>query len=136
MRKQAIWLMLLAGGCGPYTRAELDLVDQARHGVKLAADAQEIQARQNEATATERRARLDEAFDADVRERKSLDVDWVIAQRRAYAAAMDALARQSSSAVQLQQTARKNLTETDALLERLGWMLKVQDNFFESKEAK
>jgi hypothetical protein len=40
-----------------------------------------------------RRQRLDEAFDEDARMRDSIDADWVIEARRAYAVALDAYAK-------------------------------------------
>jgi hypothetical protein len=136
MKRQMIWLLMLAGGCARYTQGELDLVTEARKGVKLVADAQTIVNAQNEATATERRARIDEAFDTDIRERKSLDAEWVIIERKAYAAALGALANQQAKDAQLAETTQNNLRETDTVLERLAWMLKIQGNLFDMKEAK
>jgi len=42
MKRQMIWLLMLAGGCARYTQSELDLVTEARKGVKLVTDAQTI----------------------------------------------------------------------------------------------
>jgi hypothetical protein len=91
------WIYLsamLVAGCAPYTGAERALVTEARKGVQLVSQAETVRQKQSDALATERRVRLDAAFDADVRDRKALDPDWVIEQRKAYGAAMDQLAQQ------------------------------------------
>src|SRR5436309_5113519 len=98
MKTIVLMLLLGAGGCAQWTQVQLDLVTQARRGVA------NVQKRDDERAATAhelaalRRQRLDQAFDQDVRERSWLDGDWVIGHRKAYAAALDAYAKQQASA--------------------------------------
>lgn len=60
----------------------------------------------------------------------------MIVERKAYAAALGALANQQAKDEQLAETTQNNLRETDTVLERLAWMLKIQGNLFDMKEAK
>jgi hypothetical protein len=116
-------------GCAPVLDAQSDLIVQARRGVALAAKAQDRQAQVSEQLAELRRVRLDDAFDADVRDQPMLDVDWVIEARQAYAAALDAYAKQAAAAHASHATARDNLAAVDAALVRLEWLTSLQRRF-------
>ena len=73
-------------GCAPVLDAQCDLITQARRGVALVATAQDQHAQTARQLAQIRRERLDEAFDADVRDQVELTADWVIEARAALSA--------------------------------------------------
>ena len=126
-----VFLLALLGfsGCAPFTRAEMDLVAQARRGVDLVAQHDDQRDRAVADLARLRREKLDEAFDADVRERatqETLDPDWVIEARRAYAVALDAYAKAQAANERSAQVRRQNLAAINASLDRLHWMQSVR----------
>lgn len=116
-------------GCAPVLDAQSDLITQARRGVALASTAQDQHAATARQLAQLRRDRLDEAFDADVRDQVELTADWVIEARAAYAAALDAYATQAAAASASDVATRENLKAIDAALERLEWLTSIQRNF-------
>jgi len=126
MKTTLMMLLLCGGGCTKWTAAQMDLVTQARHGIALIGQGDQQRAAAVEELNKLRRERLDEAFDADVRERESLDADWVIDARKAYATAIDALARQSASIAATEEVRRRNLGDVDAALARLQWLQSIQ----------
>jgi hypothetical protein len=75
-----------------------------------------------------RRRQLDEAFDADVRQRdpSNLGAEWVVEHRRAYAAALDALSAARFASVQADEIDRRNVRATRDALERLRWLRSLQ----------
>ena len=116
-------------GCATYTRAEIDLVTQARRGVELVAQQDDQRDRAVAQLAQLRREKLDQAFDADVRERatqETLDPDWVIESRRAYAVAIDAYAKAQAANERSALVRRQNLASVNAALDRLQWMQSVR----------
>ena len=118
-----------ASGCAPFTRAEIDLVTQARRGVELVAVQDDQRDRAVAELARLRREKLDEAFDADVRERATqemLDPEWVIEARRAYAVAIDAYAKAAMGSERAAQVRRQNLASINAALDRLQWLQSVR----------
>ena len=120
------------GGCANFTRAEMDLTAQARKGVALIRAHDVARAGLLAELARMRRSRLDEAFDADVREHATtqpIDVDWVIEARKAYAIALDAYAKAQASNDQAWLKRKELLSDVDALLERLQWMQSTQLKF-------
>jgi len=126
MKPYLLVLFALVGGCSPYMRVQMDLVEQARKGVQLAAEAQASHAQVAGELHALQRKRLDDAFDADVRERAEIDADWVIEHRRAYAAGLDALESQTSASAEAQRIARENLIATDQALQQLYWLQSLQ----------
>src|SRR5687767_4273489 len=99
-------------GCATFTRAEMDLVAQARRGVDLVAQHEDQRDRAVAELARLRRGKLDEAFDADVRDRatqETLDPDWVIEARRAYSVAIDAYAKAQAANERSAQVRKQNL---------------------------
>lgn len=72
------------------------------------------------------RERLDEAFDADVRDRAELSADWVIEHRKAYSAAMDVLNRQRSASDQADAVTRRNLDAMNEAMKRLLDLQSIQ----------
>ena len=116
-------------GCATYTRAEIDLVTQARRGVELVARQDDQRDRAMGELTRLRREKLDEAFDADVRERaahETLDPDWVIEARRAYAVGIDAYAKAQAANERAALVRRQNLAAINAALDRLNWMQSVR----------
>jgi hypothetical protein len=76
-----------------------------------------------------RREKLDAAFDADIQLRatqETLDPDWVIEARRAYAVALDAYAKGQAADERASEIRRRNLAAVDAALGRLAWMQSVR----------
>lgn len=127
------YLMLLTlpalAGCANFTRAQLDLVEQTRRGIELVSQDDAQRGRAAAELAKLRRQRLDEAFDEDVRVRatqESLDPDWVIEARNAYAVALDAYAKAQAADEQASQQRARNLSAMNSALDRLRWMLSVQ----------
>jgi hypothetical protein len=105
--------------------AQTALVEQARKGVALAAASQGEHGALIDQLQKLRRQRMDEGFDADVREAPALSADWVIEHRQAYAAGLDALNTWHAAAVSADLAAAENLKAVDAALERLGWLQSV-----------
>jgi hypothetical protein len=133
MRRIAyIFLLSSAAGCTTFTRAQMDLVDQARRGVTIVAQADQDRDRDVADLAKLRRQRLDAAFDDDVRTRstqEALDADWVIDARKAYAAGLDAYAKTQAASERNSDVRKRNLAAIDAALDRLHWMQSVQMKF-------
>lgn len=128
------WLLVGVAGCAPYVQVQMDLVEQARKGVELAGEAQASHRQVASQLRALQRDRVDEAFDADVRQRSRLDADWVIEHRRAYAAALDALAKQEQASADADRVARENLQATDAALKQLHWLQSLQLRVLNFKE--
>jgi len=131
--KFALLAFLLAlpasAGCAKWTQTQMALVDQARKGVSLVArnDAERDHAIAQ--LAQLRRQRLDQAFDEDVRLRatqESLDADWVIDARKAYATALDVYAKTQAADERAASVRRQNLDAIDAALARLSWLQSIQ----------
>lgn len=119
-------VVLLAGGCGQYTEAQMRLAEQARRGMELCRQAYEERGQLVERLYEADRARLDAAFDADVRAREALAADWVIEHRKAYAAALDALQRRTLAGTEAGAAARRNFEAAEAALNRLKAMQAAQ----------
>ncbi len=136
MRCSALILLVLASGCASYTRAKIDLTAQVRRGIEITRQAtiarQQVIDRLSDAQLT----RLDSAFDADVNARRSLTADWVIAHRKAYALARDALNEQKQSQRQGQATIESNLATIDAALQQLQLMNQVESKLLFPEVAK
>src|SRR5216110_1225058 len=116
--KTLILLLILAsaGGCATFTHAQIDLVTQARRGVSYVAQNDLDRDRAIAELAKLRRDRLDQAFDEDVRLRstqESLDADWVIEARKAYASALDAYAKTQAASENASAERKRNLAATD-----------------------
>ena len=130
-RRISVLLVALSGlaGCATFTRAEIDLVTQARRGVELVAVHDDHRDRAVAELARLRREKLDEAFDADVRDRaaqETIDPEWVIEARRAYAVAIDAYAKAQAANERSALVRKQNLASIDAALDRLQWMQSVR----------
>ena len=129
MKQIALLALLASSGCATFTRAEMELVTQARRGIELVSQHDEQRDRAVEELARLRREKLDAAFDEHVRERaaqETLDPDWVIEARRAYAVALDAYARSQSANERSALVRKQNLAAINASLDRLHWMQSVR----------
>lgn len=124
MKRAATLLAMaaLAAGCAGYTQSKIDLAEQARRGVAMARATAERREQQISALDARQRSQLDAAFDADVTNRPGLTADWVIAHRRAYAVALDALRTRSIEGERTRQRTLENLDAVDAALARLQQM--------------
>jgi len=135
----AALVLVTTGGCA-YTQAEADLAAQARRGLGLLREAQAGQADLAKRHAAAQRKRLDEAFDADVRDGRPLSPDWVVEARRGYAAGVDALAAQERSAALNLDADRRNLDAVEDALDKLQWLQSVRQKYLTPdtylKEAK
>jgi hypothetical protein len=120
---------VIVAGCAPLMDAQSDLVTQARRGIDVAQSNREHCASVHEQYARLKRRCLDDAFDADVREQDQLSADWVIDHRAAYAAALEAYARQQRELDEADAVARRNLRAVDAALERLQWLQSIQNRW-------
>lgn len=131
--KYLLLLLLCAAGCTSYQQAQIDLLQQARDGLKLCDQFRQ----EHRAVADEldqlRRRRLDEAFDADVRENQTLTADWVIEHRRAYAAGLQALVMAQTASLAADETQMRNLKAIDAALERAQWLISIQMKLLQFK---
>ena len=129
MRYALVLSLLLASGCASYTRAKIDLTAQIRRGIESTRAATTSRQAVLEQFAEAQSARLDDAFDADVRQRASLSADWVIAHRKAYIAVRSAMDGQKHSLRIGQATIESNLDAIDRALDELQQMHAIEDKF-------
>jgi hypothetical protein len=127
--KNAILLILLCSGCSAWNDAQIGLTTQARRGVANLVTRANTRQQATSELSRIRRQRLDEAFDQDVRQRQSFDADWIIQHRKAYAAGLDAYAKQQSTEDAAMQSEKRDLAAIDAALERLLWLQSIQSKF-------
>jgi hypothetical protein len=125
---KALCLILISAltGCAQYTAIQMNLVEQARKGVAITQKSLAEKSQVLEEYEKLQRRRLDEAFDADVRENHSLSSDWVIEHRRAYSAALDALFNQQQATRDAQLADERNLAAIDDALARVLWLQSVE----------
>jgi hypothetical protein len=134
MRKRLLWMGCMAlsvtcVGCSSYTASEAQLVAQARKGVAVWSAREAARDDEVKLAFDGKRKALDDAFDADARQRGgALDADWVIESRRAYAAGLASIEQQQSAALAANQAARDDAAATDAALAKLLWLLSIQSN--------
>jgi hypothetical protein len=106
-------------GCVPYTKTEIALAEQARKGLTILravhADHTALAGRLTEL----QRKRLDEAFDADVRDARELSADWIVEHRKAYSAGVDALNTQKAASTSAASAAARNVDAAEAALAEL-----------------
>ena len=124
------WILLVSfcglSGCQTWTQAQIDLVTQARRGVASVAKSDANRDKALAELAKLRRERLDSAFDEDVRGRETLDADWVIEARKAYATGLDAFAKSQAADERAAAERKRTLEATDAALQRLQWLQSIQ----------
>lgn len=129
MKKSLLLILLGATGCAQYSQVQIDLLNQSRKGIELAKQSFEEKSAAVSAYHAVQRRRLDDAFDADVSERSDFSAAWIIEHRRAYAAALDALATAKLASIHSDQTARENLDAVDLALQRVLWLQSAQLRF-------
>ena len=120
----------ILAGCTPYAQVQIDLLEQSRKGIAHAKAAQSAYASVSEQLHELELKRLNDAFDADVRETPDIDADWIIEHRRAYAAALEAMARLEAADHAGVDTAQRNLDAIDQAMQRLEWLQSVPLKWF------
>ena len=117
----------LVAGCAQYSQVQMDLLAQARSGVKLTQESLNNKSQIASAYYDLQRRRLDDAFDADVNAKASqLSADWVIEHRRAYAVGVASIEQAKAAASAADDTDRKNLADIDQAIERAIWLQSIQ----------
>lgn len=119
MLRFTVFILLLPAGCAPYTDAQIALITQARRGLDLIEQSQSERGRLIADYHQLQRHQIDDAFDDDVHQRESLDPEWVIEHRRAYAAALDALGAQRIASRDADAAAVANLHAIEQSLDRI-----------------
>jgi hypothetical protein len=125
----AVSAVITMFGCTPYARVQMDLAEQARRGVGLLEMSLAQKRELVEQHHALRRQRLDEAFDADVRQTE-LSADWVIEARQAYAIGLDALHAQAEASRQANRVESANVQAIDRALARLIWLQSIPVRFW------
>ena len=129
-----VLMPMMMGGCDAYTRAQINLVEQARRGVALSQMSATGHAKVITRLHELERRRLDEAFDADVRDQKTLSADWVTEHRRVYAGAIEAMAQERQNLLDATAAEKSNLQAVDAALQKLEWLQSIQMQWSWGKE--
>jgi len=123
MRWMGVLLLLVhvtfVTGCGTFTGAQLQLVQEARRGLELESQNAAQRGQFVENYYALQRQRLDAAFDEDVRQTAALSGDWVIEHRKAYSAALEAINHQQNLADLSESTAARNREAINLALQRL-----------------
>jgi len=130
---------VFVAGCAPLMDAQYNLIVQARRGIDVAQANQVSFTVVHDELARLKRQRLDDAFDADVRERDEqgeLSAEWVIAHRAAYAAGLEAYAKQDQALRASDAIGRRNLQAVDAALERLQFLQSIQNRWLAPTPAR
>jgi len=130
MRCSMIVIAMSLAGCGAYTDAQLRLVEQASRGTALLSAAQDQQAQVAAQLHALRRQRIDEGFDADVRQQQAMSPAWVIEHRRAYAAALDGLWVERQAWDQANAVTQQNIEATQRALKQLETLLAIQQGLW------
>ena len=125
-----------AAGCAPEAQVQMQLIDQARRGIAMTGEALKSDRGQIEQYEALRRTRLDESFDADVRDRAArgdaLTADWIIEARKGYATGVDALAAARERGRLNADAEQRTLQAVDDALLRLRWLQALQLRLLES----
>ena len=132
-------IVAFVGGCAPLMEAQSNLVVHARRGIDVAQANQATFTVVHDELERLKRQRLDDAFDADVRERDEkgeLTAEWVIAHRAAYAAGLEAYAKQDQALRASDAIGRRNLQAVDAALERLQFLQSIQNRWLAPTSAR
>lgn len=124
--KPLLLLLLALPGCTTFTATQLQLTQQARKGVAIWIAREQSRDEQTQQEFAHKRKQLAQAFDADTRAQPTLDPDWVIEARKAYAAALDLLNQAEIAALAANESARRDAQATDLALQRLIDLQTVQ----------
>lgn len=91
----------------------------------------ETDAERTRQATTQHRASLEAAWEADLEQRESLDVDWLKRGVRVYVDARETLVRHEAELAADYQARRRNLELAGEALERARLLLAQQDGLFE-----
>lgn len=119
--------MFASVGCQPVADAQRALLAQVERGVSLLGESIDERQRLYDMDQARRRERLDEAFDADVRQQASWSVEDVIEARRAYAAGIDAIHEAAMRTREALAADRANLRSTRLAIDRLRALVDAFD---------
>jgi hypothetical protein len=111
----------------PAAEAQRALLAEVDRGVSLLGRSIDARQRLHEAEHARLRARLDDAFDADLRQQPTMSVEDVIEARRAYAAGIDAIHDASMRTRDALAADRANLRATRAAVARLRSLVDAFD---------
>ena len=121
----AVAVMHVLTGCAPYVEAQQALVNQSQHGLERVRQAYADRTAMLQRHHAQQRERLDAAFDADVRGRETLEAEWVIEARRAYAVGIDALHAQQRATDAATDATNDNLAAVEQALNQLELLVKL-----------
>jgi len=126
MRRILLALTIGVSGCTQYAQVQMNLAAEARKGVAMCEKSHDTYAKVIETLHSAQRARLDDGFDEDVRAQQALSADWILAHRRAYAAAIEALDAEQQQLRQANDTDLRNLKAIDRALAELYLLESIQ----------
>jgi len=129
MKRWLLFLGICLPGCTQYAQVQMNLAAEARKGVAMCQTSHEAYVKAIDALHASQRARLDDAFDQDVRDQSALAPDWVVAHRKVYAAALEALASEQQQLHQASDADLRNLQSIDAALAKLYWLESIEANW-------
>ena len=115
----AMTIFLFTGGCATWTNNKDGLVDQAQRAVELTRGSITDRSRQAHQAFDTRRKQLDDAFDADVTERRDLSADWIVIHRQFYGKAVDQLHAARLKQSELDRNDKDNLQALSRVLDEL-----------------
>jgi hypothetical protein len=130
----AVLLMFICGGCSAYTASQMALATQARKGAAIWMARETARDDEVKQACAAKRAALDQAFDADVRQQANPSPDWIVEARKAYAIGLGAIAQSESAALAANDAARRDAAAADAALIQLQQLFSIQlgiETFFE-----
>lgn len=121
-RCSSILSLILVTGCSSYVNVKSQLVNQASKAIDAIETSTVQRALVLDEISLMEKDRLDDAFDLDVRNRPTLNADWVIEHRKAYALGLDALNAEGlarRNALRIDQENAASAREALTLLERI-----------------
>lgn len=124
--RHSLLCIIFITGCAPYTAVQIQFVEQTRRGVAQIEQSLDQKSQIVREYHAIQRKRLDDAFDADVRQRDALDADWVIEHRRAYSAALDAMHSARVASLEADASDHRTIEAIRAALDRLEFLQSLQ----------
>jgi hypothetical protein len=119
----------LAGGCSSAELAQQNLIDQLDSGIRNVEQSSADRQQLLDALYAQQRHHLDAAFDADVLASRSLDAQWVIEHRQAYALALESIWQQQVASQSAHARVAENLQTIHEGLMRLRWMSQLRQKW-------
>jgi len=128
--KRILWtLALCLSGCTQYAQVQMNLAAESRKGIAMCVKSHDAYVKAIDTLHNTQRARLDDAFDQDVRGQTNLSADWVLAHRKVYATALESLAAEQQQLHQASDADLRNLKSIDAALAKLYWLESIEANW-------